>query len=432
MTERFRRATTLAAAAAAPGVAAVVLCAAAVSFARQQGMLIPTAPVLMVTDAPVETVADTLRRRETVAQLFQRRGVTDVDWSAVTQAVRNFQPQRLKAGLVFLFTRRRGAVAPHAVAARTSRDERLLLTREAGGWSATVERIPWHAEPLVVDGSISRDAATVYEAMDNAVGDAQLSRDERGQLVLALADVYGWEVDFAHDLRPGDAFRVVAERLVSAGGEVRFGRVVAARLDLSGQRLYAFRLDDGDQAAFWDEHGRSLRRDFLRSPLRYGRVSSRFSGSRWQPILHYYRAHLGTDFAADQGTEVHTIGSGTVVFAGREGGYGNLVEIRHPHGVETRYGHLLRFAPGVETGARVEQNQVIGYVGSSGLSTGPHLHFEVRQNGRAVNPLRQLGGAAPGAPIAAALRPAFEREKRRLLQQLEPPPPVVIASTPRS
>ena len=302
----------------------------------------------------------------------------------------------------------------------------------ADHWNASVERIPWRAEPLVVGGAISRDAATVYDAMDNAVSDALLARDERNQLVLALADVYGWEVDFARDLRPGDAFHVVAERLVSAEGEARFGRVVAARLDLSGRRLYAFRLDAGDRADFWDEAGRSLRRDFLRSPLRYGRVSSRFSGSRWQPILHYYRAHLGTDFAADMGTEVRAIGAGTVVFAGREGGYGNLVEIRHPRGFETRYGHLLRFAEGVGTGVHVEQNQVIGYVGSSGLSTGPHLHFEVRQNGRAVNPLRELGGAAPGAPIPAALRPVFEREKQRLLQLLEPPPPVVIASTPRT
>jgi len=416
-------------------VAAAALAAgAAVGVARQHGLLggLRTAPALVVTGPPVETIADTLRRRETVSQLFQRRGVTDVDWPSVAQAVRNFQPSRLKAGLVFLFSRRRGAAAPHAVAARTSRDERLLLTRVADHWTASVERIPWRAEPLVVSGSITRDAATVYDAMDNAVSEAVLSRDERTQLVLALADVYDWEVDFARDLQPGDGFRVVAERLVSADGEARFGRVSAARLDLGGRRLYAFRLDEGDRPAFWDENGRSLRRDFLRSPLRYRSVSSRFSGSRWQPILHYYRAHLGTDFAAELGTEVRAIGAGTVIFAGREGGYGNLVEIRHPRGVETRYGHLLRFAEGIETGARVEQNQVIGFVGSSGLSTGPHLHFEVRQNGRAVNPLRQLGGAAPGAPIAADLRPAFEREKQRLQQLLEPPPPVVIASTPRT
>jgi len=411
----------------------LALAAAAGSVARAHGYLggLPTAPALLVTGAPLVTVADTLRRGETVAQLFVRNRVADVDWTSVARGIRNFEPTRLKAGLVFFFQRHRGA-APHAVAARMSPDARLRLTRVADHWAASLERVPWHAEPLVVSGSISRDAPTVYAAMDAAVGDAILPGDERTQLVLALSDVYDWEVDFARDLQPGDAFRVVAERLVSPDGEARFGRVVAARLDLRGQRLYAFRMDDGDRPAFWDENGRSLRRDFLRSPLRYKSVSSRFSSSRWQPILHFFRAHLGTDFAAVEGTEVRAIGAGVVTFAGREGGYGNLVVIRHPHGYETRYGHLLRFAEGIGSGVAVEQNRVIGYVGSSGLSTGPHLHFEVRQNGRAVNPLRQLGGAAPGAPIAADLRPAYDREKQRLLQLLEPPPPVVIASTPRT
>ena len=416
-------------------VAALALLAgAAAGLARRQGFLggLRTAPALMVTGAPVETIADTLKSRETVSQLFERRGVTDVDWSSVARAVRNFQPGRLKAGLVFLFQQRHGAASPHAVAARMSRDERLRLRRVEDHWEPSVERIAWRTESLVVEGSITRDANSVYDAVDNAIGDTVFSREERSQLVWGMADVYDWEVDFARDLQPGDRFRVLAERMVSGEGEVRFGRVVAARLDLSGRRLYAFDFDNGGKPAFWDENARSLQREFLRSPLRYRRVSSRFSKSRWQPILHYYRAHLGTDFAADYGTEVRSVGDGTVVFAGREGGYGNLIEIRHPRGFETRYGHLSGFAGGIHTGARVEQSQVIGYVGSSGLSTGPHLHFEVRQGGRAVNPLRELGGAAPGAPIPAANRAAFEQEKRRLLQLLEPSPPAVIASSPRT
>jgi murein DD-endopeptidase MepM/ murein hydrolase activator NlpD len=126
------------------------------------------------------------------------------------------------------------------------------------------------------------------------------------------------------------------------------------------------------------------------------------------------------------------VGEGTVLFAGREGGYGNLIEVRHARGIETRYGHLDRFAEGIHAGARVEQNQIIGFVGNSGLSTGPHLHFEVRENGRAINPLRQLGGAGSGAPIPADRRAAFERERQRLLQLLEPAPPAVIATTPRT
>jgi len=414
--------------------AAGLIVGLAALLAHRHGWLggLRTAPALLVTGAPVETIADTLKRDETVSQLFARRGVTDVNWPAVAQAVRNFQPGRLKAGLVFLFQQRHGAPAPHAVAARMSPDERLHLVRVADHWDATVETIPWRAEPLVVAGTITRDASSVTDAMDAAVSATVLSHEARTELVYDLADVYDWEVDFTHDLQPGDRFRVVAERLVSAEGDVRYNRIVAARLDLSGRRLYAFRFDDGDKTEFWDEHGRSLRRDFLRSPLRYRRVSSRFSTSRWQPILHYYRAHLGTDFAADYGTPVRVVGDGVVTFAGREGGYGNLIIVRHPRGLETRYGHLSGFADGIHPGARVDQNEVIGYVGSSGLSTGPHLHFEVRQNGRALNPLHQLGGAAPGAPIAADRQAAFDRERQRLLQLLEPPAPTVIASVPRT
>ena len=412
--------------------ACALLGGASVALARSNGYLggLKTAPAVVVAGSPVVTITDTLRRGETVSQLFERHAVTDVDWAAIARAVQNFQPRQLKAGLAFLF-KQRGNSAPHAVAARVSRDERVILTRVADHWDASVERIPWRSEPLVVNGSITREAVSVTDAMDNAVSDAVLSAGERNQMVWGLADVYDWEVDFTHDLQPGDQFHVVAEKLVSSEGEVRFGRVLAARLDLSGKRLYAFEYDNGTRPAFWDENGRSLQRDFLRSPLRYRRVSSRFSNSRWQPILHYYRAHQGTDFAAGMNTPVRAVGDGVVVFAGREGGYGNLVEIRHPRGYQTRYGHLNGFAPGIRAGARVEQNDLIGYVGSSGLSTGPHLHFEVRQNGRAVNPLRQLGGAAPGAPIPAALRPGFEQEKQRLLRLLEPQTPI-IASTPRT
>lgn len=413
-------------------VALALLGLAGAGLARVNGRLggLRTAPAIVVRGAPAVTVADTLRRGETVSQLFQRHSVTDVDWTAVTHAVANFQPSRLKAGLAFLFTQR-GTAQPHTVAARVSRDQRLILTRVADHWDASVEAIPWRVESLTVAGSVTRDDNSVYLAMDAAIPDSVLPPGERSQLVWSLADVYDWEVDFTRDLQPGDSIRVVAERLVTPGGETQFGRVLAARIDLSGKPEYAFRYDKGDTSAFYDETGHSLRRAFLHNPLRFSRISSRFSLSRWQPILHYYRPHLGTDYAAELGTPVRAIGDGTVIFAGREGGYGNLIEIRHPNGIETRYGHLERFATGIRAGARVKQGAEIGYVGSTGLSTGPHLHFEVRQNGRAVNPLRVLGGAAPGAPISAARLAGFEQEKRRLLRLLEPAP-AMLASTPRS
>ena len=413
-------------------VALALVGAVGVGVARMHGRLggLRTAPAIVVAGVPAVTVADTLRRGETVSQLFERHSVTDVDWGAVARAVSNFRPSRLRAGLAFLFTQR-GSAAPHAVAARVSRDQRLILTRVADHWAAAVETIPWRVEPLVVEGAITHEANSVYQAMDAAVPDSTLRAPERNQLVWSLADVYDWEVDFSRDLQPGDSIRIVAERLVAPGGEKQFGRIVAARIELSGKALYAFRYDRGDTSEFYDETGHSLRRAFLHNPLRFSRISSRFSRSRWQPILHYYRPHLGTDYAAELGTPVRAIGDGVVTFAGREGGYGNLIEIRHPNGVQTLYGHLDHFAPGIHAGVRVTQAEEIGYVGSTGLSTGPHLHFEVRQNGRAVNPLKMLGGAVPGAPISTARRAGFEQEKQRLLPLLDPAP-ALLASTPRS
>ena len=412
---------------------AVLLCGVAgVGLARVSGHLggLKTAPAILVAGAPAVTVSDTLRRGETVSQLFERHSVTGVDWSAVARAVRGFQPSRLRAGLAFLFTQR-GSAAPHAVATRVSRDQRLVLRLVSNHWDASTEAIPWHVAPLTVEAAVTSDANSVYQAMDAAVPDSVLPASERNQLVWSLADVYDWEIDFSRDLQPGDSIRLVAERLVSVEGETQFGRIMAARIDLRGKPLYAFRYDAGDTSEFYDETGHSLRRAFLHNPLRFSRVSSRFSLSRWQPILHYYRPHLGTDYAAELGTPVRAIGDGVVIFAGREGGYGNLIEIRHASGIQTRYGHLDHFASGIRAGVRVAQGEEIGYVGSTGLSTGPHLHFEVRQNGRAVNPLHALGGAAPGAPIAAARLAGFEQEKQRLLRLLLPAS-AQSASAPRS
>jgi len=414
--------STRAALVAALGLAA----GAGILIARHNGYLggLRSAPALVVS-VPVRIVADTLHARETVSQLFVRRGVDDVNWTALAQAVRSFDPARVKAGLVFLFQQRHGDSTPYAVNARVSRDERLWLRRVSTGWSASLERIPWRTEPLVVSGTID---GTLYDAVDQAASGANLSPTERSSLAGSLADIYDWDIDFMRDIRPGDRFRVYAERLVSSEGETVFGRVLAARIDVGGKRHYAFRDDDGDTPQFWDENGRSLRRDFLRAPLQYKYVSSRFSNSRWQPILHYYRAHQGTDFAAPYGTPVRSIADGTVTFAGREGDYGNMVEIRHANGVTTRYGHLSAFASGIHRGLPVQQGQFIGNVGASGLATGPHLHFEVRINGRAVNPRTKLGSGT-GAPITASRRAEFEREKDLLLEVLEPKLGPAIAHT---
>ncbi len=403
--------------------ALALLAGVGTAYARSAGHLggLRTAPALVVTSAPVRVVADTLRSRETVSQLFARRGVNDVDWSALAGAVRNFDPARIRAGTVFAFSQRHGEDRPHAVAVRVSYDTRLRLVRaaDAGGWEHQVERIAWRAEPYVVEGQVS---TSVSDAIAGAMDEAVLPFESRAQLVWSLAEVYDWVVDFSRDVQPGDGFRVLFEREVSSEGEVRFGRVLSARLDVGPRPLYAFRFDDENgRDAFYDDQGKSMKRDLLRAPLEFKRIASGFSRSRFHPILRYNRPHLGIDFGAAYGAPIRSVGRGTVTIAGRMGGYGNMVEIRHNGRTTTRYAHLSAFGRGIRVGASVEQGETIGYVGASGLATSPHLHYELRINGAAVNPRRQFQ-AGEGNPIAAARRPAFEEARRRLMAQLEPQP----------
>jgi murein DD-endopeptidase MepM/ murein hydrolase activator NlpD len=223
-------------------------------------------------------------------------------------------------------------------------------------------------------------------------------------------------VDFTRDLRSGYLVEVLIERLKSPTGERRLGRVHAARVAVAGSPSFAFAFDGQGQNGFYDEKGRSLRRAFLRAPLRFSHISSRFGG-RFHPILRRWKSHQGTDYAAAYGTPVRATADGIVTEAGRTGGYGNLVEIRHANGIRTRYGHLSKFAKGLHVGQRVGQEQTIGYVGSTGLSTGPHLHYEFLVNGRPTNPQRKDAGA--GEPVPSKLKPAFEDTRDRLLAELE-------------
>jgi murein DD-endopeptidase MepM/ murein hydrolase activator NlpD len=402
-------------------VAALALLASAGGLAaRRAGHLggLKTAPPVVIAGAPVRVVADTLRNGETVSQLFARQGVSDVNWGALAVAVRNFDPSRLRSGTIFSFTQRHGESVPAAVAVRASYDTRLKLARDAGGvWEPTVERIVWRSEPFVVTGTVR---SSVSEAITGAITDDILPMDSRVQLVWSLAEVYDWSLDFTRDVQPGDRFEVLAERMVSNEGEIRYGRVLAARLDVGPKPLFAFRFDDpSGREEFYDEAGRSMKRDLLRAPIEFKRIGSGFSRSRFHPILKYRRPHLGIDFGAAYGSPIRSVGKGTVTYAARMGGYGNLIEIRHNARTTTRYAHLSAFGSGIQAGAHVEQGQTIGFVGSSGLSTSPHLHYELRINGVAVNPRHQLS-AGDGAPIAAARRPGFDLEKRRLFDMLEP------------
>lgn len=394
--------------------AAVVVAALAAALAGRWPWprLLSAAPI--VVESPWVSTTDTLRDGETLSGLFARHGVSGLSFARVSQELA-LDLRKLRPGTEFTFRRTPAESLPSRVLFRTDPTRDLALERSDSGWFGTAIPIDWRPETVRVDGSIEN---SLYLALDDHVPDSVLDAGERIKLAWDLADIYQWQVDFTRDLRVGDHFTVALERLVAPDGEVRYGRVLGGDLVVDGKHLDAYRFDAPDgTTGFFDDQGRSLRRAFLMAPLQFRRISSRFSLARFHPILGIWRHHEGTDYAAPSGTPVRAAGNGVVLRAGRYGGYGNLIELRHANGITTRYGHLSRFASGIRPGVRVTQGETIGFVGATGLATGPHLHYEFRVNGVARDPRRMDLGT--GDPVPAKDRAAFEAERARLVALLQ-------------
>ena len=385
----------------------------------------PAAPVSLPPAPPSYTEThDTLHGGETLSDLFTRHKIT-FDFQRLDPSL-SLDPRRVRAGLVFSFRQPLGDSTPNHISVRTSPEQRVVFTRISNDWNATAQPIRWQTQETRIEGVIDN---SLYEALEAGVADEQLDSGSRRRLAWDLADVYAWQVDFTRDIQPGDSFRVVFERRVSQDGEVRVGNVLASDLTISGKRLTAFRFGGvaGGSALYYDADGGSLRRAFLRAPVEFRRISSNFARRRFHPVLGRSRRHEGTDYSAAPGTPVMAAGDGIVLRAGRAGGYGNLIELRHVNGITTRYGHLRGFARSIRRGVRVVQGQTIGYVGSTGLATGPHLHYEFRENGIARDSRRVTLGT--GSPVPTRDREAFEQERDRLLGLLEQPGPTAAPSS---
>lgn len=373
----------------------------------------------IVVDAVFVTRLDTLHRNEPVAAVLVRRGVPWTEIQRVISAAPEFNPRRVRAGQVFDFRYPLGDTRPDRLETRLDDDRVLRVRRSAdGAWRGEIERVGWLVEQRDVAGTIG---TSLYDALHGALPDTVLPAGEVDRFIADLADdVFGWEIDFSRDVRAGDGYRLVFERLTSLRGDVRYGRLLAARIDTRGtdNRAYVVTGDDG-RNRYFDEHGISLQRAFKKNPVAYLRISSRFSSRRLHPVLGTWRAHRGTDYKARFGTEIYATGDGVVRFAGRNGGYGLMVAVRHPSGIETRYAHMSRIKSGIRSGGPVKQDQVIGYVGATGLANGPHVHYEFLKNGRQVNP--QAADLGDGTPLPAAQRAEFEEVKSRLAPLLERP-----------
>lgn len=316
-----------------------------------------------------------VRTGDTIESVSRR--VAGDDWIRWRDAlVEQIEPRRLYPGTEF-----RGRCSPSGDLERLAvvmdrRNEVLLV---ADGGRIVVSRIerPVHSEVLRLEGTID---TSLFGAVETAGGGPELA--------VRMAQIYQWDIDFLRDIRQGDGFVVLVDRQTIEGEFYSWGTIFATRFVNQDRVIDAVIYPDGEgRLGYYDLEGHPLRKQFLRSPLKFSRITSRFSMSRYHPVLKRRMPHYGVDYGAPVGTPVLCTADGTVSFVGSNGGGGRMVRVRHANGFETNYLHLSRYGKGVRRGARVAQGQVIGYVGSSGLSTGPHLDYRVKQNGSWINPL---------------------------------------------
>lgn len=283
----------------------------------------------------------------------------------------------------------------------------LKVSRNTNGFDVSTETIPY-------EKSISIQSATVRYSLFGAADEAGIPES----IATKLADIFGGDIDFHRDLRRGDRFSVVYEAVTHLGKLVRADHILAAEFINDGKSHRAFWYQDKQgTGGYYMEDGRSVRKAFLKSPLEFSRITSGFSNARYHPVLKETRAHRGIDYGAPTGTRVRATGDGVIDFSGTQGGYGKLVTIRHPGDRVTLYGHLSGFASGIKKGVRILQGDVIGYVGATGLASGPHLHYEFRVSGVHRNPATV---ALPTAtPLPEAGLASFKSHISGVMTQLE-------------
>ncbi len=368
-------------------------------------------------------------RGDTLGGLLVDAGVPAADADAAIRALaKHYNPRRIRKGQEITLAFKPPAAGSAEAATPTpgeflgltiepDYDSAVEVTRTAGGGFA--------AEMM---------AKTLRRALARATGEIELSLYVAGRkaglphgILAELIRAFSWDVDFQRDVREGDGFEVMYDRAFDdKGREVHAGPIRFAALTLSGKRhaIYLFATDDGD-SDYYDAAGKSARKALMRTPIDGARLSSGY-GKRTHPILGYTKMHRGVDFAAPSGTPIYAAGNGTVVQAGRNGAYGNYLKIRHNSEYATAYAHLKAFARGVHAGKRVTQGQIVGYVGTTGRSTGPHLHYEILVNGAQTNPMKVR--MPSGRALAGDELRRFQAARDRIENQMAALPAAARAS----
>jgi murein DD-endopeptidase MepM/ murein hydrolase activator NlpD len=369
-------------------------------------------------------VERTVRSGDTWGGLLRSFGVSPGDIDAATRVVSgHVDPRRLRPGVTLASYHADGAF--RGVAVTLPGEGRLALFRDGTGWNAQLERF---TRTVVT----KRATGVLRTGLETAVREA----GAEATLAYRMADVLDWDLDFNRDLQVGDRFDVLYEEVRLDGRPSGVGQVLAVVYENQSRpgqmrRIEAYRYGD---KGYFDREGRPIRKMFLRCPLPFSRITSRFTNRRYHPVLHTYRAHHGVDYGAPTGTPVRVTASGVVTFVGWDRGGGKTIKVRHPNDYETAYLHLSGYARGLSVGDRVAQGDVIGFVGATGLATGPHLDYRVRYRGQWIDPLTI--GREQAEPLGPSELPGFLAARDALLAELaiEPPAParegIVLAATP--
>jgi murein DD-endopeptidase MepM/ murein hydrolase activator NlpD len=388
-------------------------------------------PPVPVQQASVASIVEVVvGRNDTLDAIFRRMQLNKADLAAIRSLPGIRQSlDFLKPGDAIKLTHTDGDI--QQLTRKVSETQTLQVVRQTDGFEAKM-----------IDNPVETRIRTATASIDSSLFQAAEGADISDTVALKLAGIFGWDIDFVLDIREGDRFTVTYQQIYQQGVYLHDGEVLAAEFVNNGRTYRAVRYASDSSTGYYTPDGAAMRKAFLRAPVDFSRVSSAFNPHRLHPILNTIRGHMGTDYAAPTGTPVHAAGDGHVAFEGQRGGYGNALILAHGNNISTLYGHLSHFARNMHAGTRVQQGDIIGYVGMTGLATGPHLHYEFLMNGVHKNPQTvQLPGAAP---IRAQDLPQFRTVTAPLIAGLSPPaapasdpaaaagPATAVAATPNA
>lgn len=339
----------------------------------------PETPKKFIYEKKLQTITGVVRKNETLDSIFSRYALDKKELASILKSSRNiYNLSNLSVGNIYMFT--------------VDEKKKSILNMRYGVDTNSYLNVAKASKDFIAEKITipqKRKTGTLYiNIEDNLIFSMPGNHPEYLKLALDLSEIYAWDIDFSSDIRNGDSVKIIIEELWTDEVFNGFGKILAAEFSNNGKVYAAYRFEYNGYADYFDSSGKSLKKALLRTPVKFKYISSYFNRRRFHPILRIYRPHLGIDYAAPAGTPVSAAGNGTVMFAGHGKGIGKVVKIRHAGGFETSYGHLSKIQKGIRAGGKVSQGDIIGYVGSTGLSTGPHLDYRMRLNGNFINPLK--------------------------------------------